>query len=101
MFKEIYIGIMSGTSLDAVDVVLCEIDDTSCTLLESLEYPFPSELKAELLSMISGKCTLEEVGRADHSLGVLFTEAVASLLVSHNIDAAAIRAIGSWTNIVA
>jgi anhydro-N-acetylmuramic acid kinase len=93
--KELYIGIMSGTSLDGVDVVLCEIDATSCTLLESLEYPFPSELKAELLSMMAGTCTLEEVGRADHSLGVLFTEAVASLLVSHNIDASTIKAIGS------
>jgi anhydro-N-acetylmuramic acid kinase len=45
--------------------------------------------------MISGTCTLEEVGRADHSLGVLFAEAVASLLVSHNIDASTIKAIGS------
>jgi len=94
MSKERYIGIMSGTSLDAVDVVLCEIDDASCTLLESIEFPFPSELKVELLSMISGQCTLEEVGRADHSLGLLFTEAVASLLVSHNVDASTIRAIG-------
>jgi len=85
---------MSGTSLDGVDVVLCEIDSTSCTLLESLEFPFPSELKAELLSMIAGQCTLEEVGRADHSLGLLFTEAVASLLVSHDIDASTVRAIG-------
>ena len=94
MAKERYIGVMSGTSLDGVDVVLCEIDDRSCTLLASLEFPFPSELKAELLSMIAGKCTLEEVGRADHSLGLLFTEAVASLLVSHNIDASSITAIG-------
>jgi anhydro-N-acetylmuramic acid kinase len=45
--------------------------------------------------MISGTCTLEEVGRADHALGLLFTEAVASLLVSHNIDASTITAIGS------
>ena len=94
MNKERYIGIMSGTSLDGVDVVLCEIDDTSCTLLESLEFPFPSELKAELLSMISGTCTLEEIGRADHGLGVLFTEAVASLVVSYNIDVTTIKAIG-------
>ncbi len=86
---------MSGTSLDAVDVVLCEIDEASCTLLHSVEFPFPSELKAELLSMMSGTCTLEEIGRADHSLGLLFTEAVASLLVSHNIDASTITAIGS------
>jgi len=95
MSKELYIGIMSGTSLDAVDVVLCEIDEASCTLLYSVEFPFPSELKAELLSMMSGTCTLEEVGRADHSLGLLFTEAVASLLVSHNIDASTVKAIGS------
>ena len=95
MHKERYIGIMSGTSLDGVDVVLCEIDETSCTLLESLEYPFPSELKAELLSIISGTCTLEEVGRADHNLGILFTEAVALLLVSHTIDASSVKAIGS------
>jgi len=94
MIKEKYIGIMSGTSLDGVDVVLCEIDATSCILLESIEFPFPSELKSELLSMIVGQCTLEEVGRADHSLGLLFTEAVASLLVSHNVDASTVRAIG-------
>jgi anhydro-N-acetylmuramic acid kinase len=32
MNKEHYIGIMSGTSLDGVDVVLCEIDASSCEL---------------------------------------------------------------------
>ena len=95
MNKERYIGIMSGTSLDAVDVVLCEIDANACTLIDAIEYPFPSELKAELLSMMQSSCTLEEVGRADHTLGILFTEAVASLLLSHNIDATTIRAIGS------
>ena len=95
MSKELYIGIMSGTSLDGVDVVLCAIAEASCTLLHSIEFPFPSELKAELLSMMSGTCSLEEVGRVDHSLGLLFTEAVASLLVSHNIDASTVKAIGS------
>ena len=33
MPKEKYIGIMSGTSLDGVDVVLCEIDSESCKLI--------------------------------------------------------------------
>ncbi len=92
--REKYIGVMSGTSLDGVDVVLCEIDGQSCTLLKSIEYPFPSELKSALLSMMAGECSLEKVGRANHSLGLLFTEAVASLLVSYNIDASTVRAIG-------
>lgn len=95
MNNEQYIGIMSGTSLDGVDVVLCEIDGTSCTLLESLEYPFPSELKAELLWMMSSdNNTLEEVGRADHSLGILFAEAISALLVPRKIKTKSIKAIG-------
>jgi len=95
MEKERYIGIMSGTSLDGVDVVLCEIDATSCKLLSSLEYPMPLELKSDILVMIEGKSTLEHVGQIDHRLGVLFTQAVGALLIRENIDASSIKAIGS------
>ena len=52
MSKEYYIGIMSGTSLDGVDVVLCKIDASECTLVSSLEYPLPLELKSDILTMI-------------------------------------------------
>ena len=94
MTKQHYIGIMSGTSLDGVDVVLCEIDATSCTLISSLEYPMPLELKTDILSMIEGKNTLEQVGQIDHRLGLLFTQAVGALLIRENIDASSIKAIG-------
>ena len=95
MPKEKYIGIMSGTSLDGVDVVLCEIDSENCTLIHSLEYPMLRELKNDILSMIAGKTTLEEVGQIDYRLGVLFTQAVGALLIRENIDASTITAIGS------
>ena len=95
MSKEYYIGIMSGTSLDAVDVVLCEIDSHTCTLLSSLEYPIHQELKTDILTMINGKSTVEQVGQIDHRLGVLFTQAVGALLIRENIDASSITAIGS------
>jgi len=85
---------MSGTSLDGVDVVLCEIDTSSCTLISSLEYPLSLELKADILTMIEGKNTLEAVGQIDHRLGVLFTQAVGALLIRENIDASSIKAIG-------
>jgi len=94
MFKERYIGIMSGTSLDGVDVVLCEINASVCTLVYSLEYPLSLELKSDILTMIKGKCTLETVGQIDHRLGLLFTQAVDALLVRENIDASSIKAIG-------
>ena len=95
MSKERYIGIMSGTSLDGVDVVLCEIDANSCELLSSLEYPMPLELKADILTMIEGLSTLEHVGILDHRLGLLFTQAVGALLIREDIDASSISAIGS------
>jgi len=95
MYKERYIGIMSGTSLDGVDVVLCEIDASSCTLISSLEYPIPLELKTDILNMIEGKSALAQVGQIDHRLGVLFTQAVGALLIREDIDASSIIAIGS------
>jgi anhydro-N-acetylmuramic acid kinase len=91
---ELYIGIMSGTSLDGVDVVLCEIDADNCVLLSSLEYPLSLELKTDILSMIEGKNNLETVGQIDHRLGLLFTQAVGALLIRENIDANSVKAIG-------
>ncbi len=94
MAKEKYIGIMSGTSLDGVDVVLCKIDANRCDLLVSLEYPMPLELKTDILNMIEGKGTLEAFGQIDHRLGLLFTQAVDALLIRENIDPNSVRAIG-------
>ncbi len=92
--KERYIGIMSGTSLDGVDVVLCEIDNSDCTLVSSLEYPIPLELKSDILMMIESRSTLEAQGEIDHRLGLLFTQAVGALLIRENIDIGSVKAIG-------
>ena len=92
--KELYIGVMSGTSLDGVDVALCEIDEHSCTLVYSKEYPFDERLKEEILSAISGTTTLESIGILDHKLGVLFADALSSFLAEFSLDATQVKAIG-------
>ena len=73
MKKEHYIGIMSGTSLDAVDIVICEIDTHTCKLLSSLEYPIPQELKADGLL---ATCIQHEI---DHLEGILFIDYLSKL----------------------
>jgi anhydro-N-acetylmuramic acid kinase len=89
-----YIGIMSGTSMDGIDVALCDINDTNCSLLAFEEYPFPSALKEEILSLISGVVTLQRVGELHAQLGELFTEKVQQFLHTHQINAKEINAIG-------
>ncbi len=91
---ELYIGVMSGTSLDGVDVVLCEINNATCKLISSFEYPFDADLKVEILESISGFTTLEKVGILDNKLGELFGEAINSFVQKEQIDTKKITAIG-------
>ena len=86
MMNEFYIGVMSGTSLDGVDVVLCEINSAKCTLVSSLEYPFDKELKEEILELISGTATVEQIGILDNKLGNLFADAINSFIKKEKID---------------
>ncbi len=90
-----YIGVMSGTSMDGVDVVLAEISDKTVTQQLSYSHPFPQAIKQKLLSICQGQqTTLSLVGRLDHELGTLFAEAVQGLLNKAALTASAITAIG-------
>ena len=85
---------MSGTSLDGVDVALCEITATQCKLLHYEEYPFVSSLKTKILRIIHSSTTLKEIGVLNQELGSLFADAVCKFLKSKNITASTIEAIG-------
>jgi len=91
---ELYIGVMSGTSMDGIDVALCEISENSCSLVASLEFSFDKELKKEILEAISSSTTLFKVGKIDHDLGVMFAKSINELLKQENIEHSEIRAIG-------
>ena len=92
--SELYIGVMSGTSLDGVDVALCELSHDSCKLIHSLEYPLPASLKAEILSLINAATSIKEVGILHTKLGQLFSDAVNALLTAFNIHPSSVNAVG-------
>jgi len=92
--KELYIGVMSGTSLDGVDIALCEIDETSCTLLASGEYEFPQDLKEEILALISSTATLKQIGECDTKLGMLFAKCINDFIQKNALHVNNITAIG-------
>jgi anhydro-N-acetylmuramic acid kinase len=89
-----YIGVMSGTSMDGVDVALCRIDGKTCRLEASLEYPFEPGLKTELLEVIGGTTTVKQLGLLDHRLGALFAEAVNALLEREGLQPETVEAVG-------
>lgn len=89
-----FIGIMSGTSLDGIDIVLAEFAE-KITCHHQAEYPYPGELKETLLALSQGaKISLAEIGRIDHLLGKTYAAAVNRFIDEFAIDKAQIAAIG-------
>ncbi len=89
-----YIGVMSGTSLDGVDVVLCDIDKHQCILENSIYIDFDLQVKDEILEMIEGRTTLKRIGAIDVKLAYFFASAVNSLLEKFHYEKEQIVAIG-------
>ncbi|MDR9831131.1 anhydro-N-acetylmuramic acid kinase [Vibrio sp. FNV 38] len=94
--RELYIGLMSGTSLDGVDSVVVAIDNHNIELIASYEHPIPSSLRKEVLAVCTGQSTtLPAIGRIDHQLGKLYAATVQCLLNKAGLSAQAITAIGN------
>lgn len=93
--RELYIGVMSGTSLDGVDTALVALQDDNIELLAHHDYPMPADLKQRLLNVCIGQpTTLIAMGELEHDLGHLFSDAVLALLQHSGYRAEHIRAIG-------
>lgn len=95
MGTELYLGIMSGTSLDGVDTVIMDFSETSPRMIACGFTPMPEELRKSLASLcLRGEATLLELGELDNRLGRLYAQSAQDLLLSSGINAADIRAIG-------
>ena len=92
---KLFIGVMSGTSIDALDLALASFD-TGIHCRHSLSVAMPPRLREELLALChSGDDEIERLGRADRRLAEIMAQAVAKLLDESGRDASEIRAIGS------
>lgn len=93
--SHLYLGVMSGTSLDGLDIALIEQDE-QCRLLATLYTPLPPDLRADLLALCSsGPDELARAALAEQQWAELAATSINSLLAQQGISASRIRAIGS------
>ena len=88
-----YIGLMSGTSMDAIDVALIEFDKKAI-LKFYRQHPLESSLKNQV-RLINEKSSLVDVVKLDSKLGYVFANAVNELLKETHTSPNEIIAIGS------
>lgn len=92
----LYIGVMSGTSMDGVDAVLCDITPSACRSLAQVSKPYPTSLQTTLLHLArTPNASMTTLAGADRDVAAVFADAVLTLLTEQNLNADDIRAIGS------
>ncbi|MCX7185629.1 MAG: anhydro-N-acetylmuramic acid kinase [Methylophilales bacterium] len=101
MHNMLFIGLMSGTSLDGVDVALVEFNSNDSTasgqvrLLNTHFLAYPASLRAKILALQYPTANeLETTALMGNTLAKLYAEAINQLLAKINLKPQQITAIG-------
>jgi anhydro-N-acetylmuramic acid kinase len=92
---ELFIGLISGTSMDGIDAALVDCSDEKPRLLDHLSHPIPAPLRQRIFQLAHNQnIDLNLLGETDAELGEVFADAANRLLQQAGQSAAGIRAIG-------
>jgi anhydro-N-acetylmuramic acid kinase len=94
--SELFIGLMTGTSLDGVDAVLADCGPRVPRAIAHVHRGLPPALRAELLALNSAG--LDEIHRSHIAAAELsrhYADAAAALLTASGVRARDVRAIGA------
>jgi len=91
-----FIGVMSGTSLDGIDVALTSLSESGAfQLVTAQTFPFSELLYSKLQGLIVNQASsLQELGEINIALGQLIGLSINSLLATQHLSATEITAIG-------
>ncbi|MFQ1022942.1 anhydro-N-acetylmuramic acid kinase [Avibacterium paragallinarum] len=95
MKSQYYLGVMSGTSLDGVDLALMDFSLQPAQLVATDFVPMPQNLRENLTALIhSGQGTLQRIGELDQQLGLLYADSINQFLTKHSLSSTQIQAVG-------
>jgi len=94
--QKLYIGVMSGTSLDGIDCVLVNFNGQKMQLIASLHTAYPKALRDKLIQLCqSFTVNVKDLGCLHTELGELYSKAIMALLNNTKISAKKVIAIGN------
>ncbi len=93
---ELYIGLMSGTSIDAIDAALVSISANKIHLLNACGTAWPAHLRQAIIELSSAdRAKIDDIGILDREIALAFASTAKQLLAEAGIAPDQIRAIGS------
>jgi anhydro-N-acetylmuramic acid kinase len=92
-----YVGLMSGTSMDAIDAAIVDFDVRPLRIIAASATPFDPALKQRIAALMDspGAVPLDELGQVDVALGHAFADAAIDLMQRSGVAASEVSAIGS------
>ena len=91
----IFIGLMSGTSVDGIDAVAVNINTDDFSMVGAHSHPLPDALRQRILELCTGgEDSVQLLADTDHQLGELFAEATLTLMKQLELTPDQVAAIG-------
>ena len=89
-----YIGLLSGTSVDAVDAALVQIENNRLEVIQYQQIPIENDVKQKILA-IQKTSSMHEICTLDVIMGEIFAQAAINIMQISGIPNKDIQAIGS------
>ncbi len=93
--SELFVGVMSGTSLDGIDVAVVDFQPGAASIVHAQTVAYDDELRGALRRLCAGEAFgVSEFFRYDAILGDTYANAVNATLASAGLEAGRVGAIG-------